>query len=131
MSVPILKSALIGALLISSIPTVVPAQTAPQPNSHNLRCLIVAALIANSPDPAQKQIGMLAGVFYAGEVFGADPQVNLAEALKKEASTLKPGELETIRASCGAEMQARGKQISEAGDALKGFNLPEAPPPVS
>jgi hypothetical protein len=126
-----IKSGLIGGLLLASAtPTGALAQTtAASADSHNLRCLIAAATVAENPDPNVKTIGLMAGMYYAGAVFAADPDIDLKVALKREALAMKAGDLASIAASCGAEMQARGKQLTDAGQALKDVKIPATPPP--
>jgi len=60
-------------------------------------------------------------MFYAAQIFGADPDIDLTNLLVSEAKIVATNGklLGELGKQCGADMQRRGKQISEAGAAIK------------
>jgi hypothetical protein len=98
-----------------------PAQIRPpQPDSaHSLQCFLAVSELAASDDPAVKMMGTMGALFFAGQVFGADPGIDLQAAVRDEARILTPQAMAALRTQCGAEMQKRGVEIQEAGQALQ------------
>jgi hypothetical protein len=71
-----------------------------------------------SEDPKNKTVSLLASNFFAGQIFGAAPDIDLSAALRREAPLLDEAATSALLVQCGREMVERGKQISAAGRAL-------------
>jgi hypothetical protein len=107
-----------AATAISLIAPPLSAQSTVSGTTHNVQCLIAVAELASSSDATTKSAGLLASVFFAGQVFGGNPAIDLTAAVKAEASKLTPEDIQGLQVRCGAEMKARGQQISAASAAL-------------
>ncbi len=103
------------------------AQSDSPATTHNVQCLIAVAELASSSDSTIKSVGLIASMFFAGQVFGGDPAIDLTAAVKAEASKLTPDEVKALQVRCGAEMKARGQQISAASAALLANDAARSP----
>lgn len=114
-----MKALFAGSVLLA-FAAVMPASAEPVSPAmkHNLQCFLAVSTLSSSRDPAHKTMGSMGALFFAGQVFGADPDVDLVVALKAEASTLQDEMIKPLLVECGREMSARGKQIQAAGAAL-------------
>jgi hypothetical protein len=106
-----------AATMVCLIATPALAQSV-TPETHNVQCLIAVAELVSSSDSTTKSVGLFASMFFAGQVFGGNPTVDLTAAVKAEASKLTPDDVKALQVRCGAEMKARGEQISAASAAL-------------
>lgn len=86
---------------------------------HPARCLIALATLASSDDASVKMSGLMGSLFFAGQIFGADPAVNLTTLLKREAAMMHDTQMRQSLVQCGEELKQRGGEISAAGEALK------------
>lgn len=87
--------------------------------AHYVQCFVATSTLAESEDPAIKFAGLLAANFYAGHIFGKTPDIDLTAALRREAPLLGDARIRSLLVECGAEMEARGKQITAAGQAVE------------
>jgi hypothetical protein len=101
-----------------------PASTAPAAAAddaalrHSVQCFIATSTLLLSEDPKNKTVSLLASNFFAGQIFGAAPDIDLSAALRREAPLLDEAATSALLVQCGREMVERGKQISAAGRAL-------------
>ncbi len=86
---------------------------------HNVQCFIATSTLAASSDKSQSSAGLMAAVFFAGKIFGSDPNVDLAAAVRAQASKLTQKQVNSLLAECGSEMRSRGVEITAADQALQ------------
>lgn len=98
------------------------AQTHDPAIRHSARCLIVVASLASSEDATLKMSGLMGSLFFAGQIFGAEPDIDLASLMKREAIDIDERLTKELLVQCGGELQRRGGQISAAGEALKAMS---------
>jgi hypothetical protein len=122
-----LKTIALATLLLALAPTT-PALAQPQSAAieHDVQCLLASAALLNADDPNAKNVGLMGAMFFGGQLFGADPDIDLTAALKSEAPKMTPDHLKVVLAACGAEMTRRGNQITAAGAALNAGASPPA-----
>jgi hypothetical protein len=109
---------LAAILILTAAPA--SAQSVGARRSHAMQCLLSmsaasgAATSATARDAAK--IGML---FFAAELFGMDPAIDLTATARAELPSLTRARAQTLVRQCGAEMQAKERQIAAIGTGLK------------
>ena len=83
---------------------------------EDLKCFGAISQLAISDDAETKSVGMMGSVFFAGKIFGANPDIDLNAALLSVAQSLEPEDMSQLFERCGAELTRRGKQVEAAGD---------------
>ena len=96
------------------------AQPLSPETAHEVQCFIAASSLVGNPDKNTSTIGLMGSFYFAGEVFGSDPHIDLAAAVKAEAQGLTDERVKALLTQCGAEMTDRGKEITAAGQQLQG-----------
>ena len=120
---------LLATIVAVSLSAPATAQTAAERQAHAVQCLLAMSAANGAATDATAEgaakIGML---FFAGEVFGMDPNVDLTAAARAQLPGLSRSKLQSLIPLCGAEMHARQRQISAIGPALSQGR--QAPPPT-
>jgi len=106
------------AVLIALAATPSLAQPAAPDTTHNAQCFVAIAVLANSDKPELKTMGLMGSIFFAGEIFGQNPHIDFTAAIKAAAAPMTNDQAQALRVQCGAEMAARGKEISAAGQSM-------------
>jgi hypothetical protein len=89
----------------------------------DLQCFIANTQLQGSPDPQIRTIGMMGGMFFAGKIFGAVPDIDLEAALEKVAREVSTTTPQQTLQRCGKEMEQRGNQIQAVGRKLSAKGL--------
>lgn len=86
----------------------------------DMECLAVAAVVAGRAQAgSEEQAGAAGGVmYYLGRLEGRTPGVDWLEQLRGHLLTLDDAGLAAAAPRCGAEMVAKGKALTEWGQAL-------------
>lgn len=114
-------TALAAASVVSAaLVTAGGAQAATGSANHDLQCFMAASQVALSDDQDTKSKGMMASLYFAGKIFGANPSIDLKAALAAEVERMEKVDMAALLKACGEEMETRGAQIQAAGDALDG-----------
>jgi hypothetical protein len=115
--------ALAAAALAASL-AATGAQAADTDTTSDVRCMVVAAAMAQNTDPNVQNVGLMAGLYYLGKLDGRDPRLDLEARLKQELAQMKPAEMVAEAQRCGAQLTARGKAMTEIGARLQGGKAP-------
>ena len=99
------------------------AQNADARVRYHAQCFLLFASLAENEDAGVKASGLMGSLFFAGQIFGADPSVDLERLLKVEALAMNDVRSQQILPQCGQEMQGRGAQITAAGKALEQLDM--------
>jgi hypothetical protein len=102
-------------LMMPALPTLVRAN---DNNTHNVRCFLATAQLSGSTDKNIATIGWGASLFFAGKIYGSNPNIDLLDAARQELPAMTTEVTKALLVECGAEMQGRGNQISAAGQGL-------------
>lgn len=86
---------------------------------HHVRCFIALASLTQSSDETVRGIGMMGSMFFAGQIFGSEPNIDLKSVTRAQVPSMTPATMKALQVECGQEMQNRGKEISAVGEALK------------
>lgn len=105
------------AVAVAALPAPLAAQG--EALSHSMQCFIATSTLTQSDDQTVKSAGLLGANFFAGQVFGASPDVDFWALLRREARFLDTARLTELLGECGAEMERRGKEIVAAAQALE------------
>jgi hypothetical protein len=98
---------------------------------HHVQCFVATSALIDRSEPVAKTSGLLASNFFAGQIFGAAPDIDFEAALRREVQGLDDAKYAALLKQCGAEMQNRGKQIQAAAAALEAAPPPPPPKPSS
>ncbi len=112
----------LGLFAAALVPVHAAAQTYDPAIRHSARCLIVVASLASSEDATLKMSGLMGSLFFAGQIFGAEPNIDLTSLMKREAVDIDERRTKELLVQCGGELQQRGGEISAAGEALKAMS---------
>ena len=116
----VLALALIGCLLGVGQPVfAAPSGAMSAATIHNVQCFIATSTLSASSDKSQSSAGLMGAIFFAGKIFGSDPNVDLTAAVRAQSSKLTQNQINSLLAECGTEMKARGNEITAAGQALQ------------
>lgn len=115
----ILTAVAAGSVMSAALALAGGAQAATSAGNHDLQCFIAASQIALSNDQDTKSQGLIASMFFAGKIFGANPSIDLKAALATETDRMAKLDMQALLKECGAEMKSRGDQIQVAGQALE------------
>ncbi|MBV8681321.1 MAG: hypothetical protein JO111_00500 [Caulobacteraceae bacterium] len=86
---------------------------------HSAQCFIVMISLTNSTDSSLQESGYVGSTFFAGQLFGADPNIDLASTIQTEVPRLTPEITKNLVAQCGAELVDKAKQITAARQILE------------
>lgn len=84
----------------------------------DVRCVIIGAQLASSPDAGQRSTAGLLLSYYVGRLDGRAPGLNLERLIAEELGKLTPVDLQVERRRCGDALSAKGKEIARIGDSL-------------
>ena len=104
------------------------ARDAALTRQHHVQCLIATVTLTGSEDPDLSRNAYMASLFFAGQLFGSNPTIDLPQAVKAELPKLDAEKLATLAGECGAELAARGQQLSAVEQALAEEGGPLASP---
>jgi hypothetical protein len=95
------------------------AQAAPKYSVHDMQCFIAASELADTADNADsKNTGLMAAMYFAGKIYGANPKIDFTAALDAETDKYEGIDKTALMKECGAELEAHGNEIEAAGKAL-------------
>ena len=92
--------------------------------TSDVRCMVVAAAMAQNTDPKVQNAGVMAGLYDLGKLDGREPNLDLEARLKQELAQMKPAEMMSEAQRCGAQLTARGKTVTEIGARLQAGKAP-------
>lgn len=130
---------LLAALMLAplSLGVVTPAGAAPahkaaapagatSPVTADVRCLMT--MIAFGQDKSRAQAGQVGAYFFSGRISARAPGFDLASAMKAQAPTLGPTQLQAELKRCGPLVAASSQSLQAAINSLR---PPGAPPPAA
>ncbi len=86
---------------------------------HDIQCFVATSSLIGNSNKSVSMVGMMDSFFFAGQLFGAEPKIDLTAALKEYGSHLGPDQIKSLLVECGAEMKARGHEMTAAGEELE------------
>jgi hypothetical protein len=116
--------AAMAALPVAPLPAAAQESAA---SKHNVECFLVVGALSENKDPKARTFGAMASNFFAGQIFGADPKIDLTAAMRREAKQMNEARFKTLLKQCTDEMKARHDQVTAAGKALSAEAAAAAP----
>jgi hypothetical protein len=97
----------------------------------DVRCLAVGLRISQSPDPAQKNAGLMVTLYYLGRLDGRTPTLGLEDLIAQEIEKMNDAVFRAEAMRCGNHLTVRGQQLTEIGEDLvkRGQALQQQPTP--
>ena len=132
-----LSTPLLAALLVAaaspSFAAPAPA-AAVNPNTADVRCLLTMTAVASNKE--RQQAGQVGVYFFAGRLSARSPGFDLAAAVKAEAPTLGPQQLQAELQRCGPLVAAAAQKTQTAINSLRPPGAPApapagSPPPAA
>ena len=107
--------------LISALAMSVPPQAQAQAkvDPGDLECLAIAFMMVGNKDDSIKQIGLMTSLYYLGKIDSKNPTTDLEQPIYDELTKITPVTAEAIGKRCGAELQARGKSLTDVGQRIE------------
>ncbi len=124
MAIGLIMTAMAGMLPMGTAT----ARDATLTRQHHVQCLIATVTLTGSEDQDLSRNAYMASLFFAGQLFGNNPTIDLAQAVKAEIPKLDAEKLATLAGECGAELAARGQQLSAVEQVLAEAGGPLASP---
>ena len=109
---------MVGFVALAAAAPALAAEPAPAGPAHDVRCFLALSTLADSKVASEHQTGILGAMYFAGKLFGANPNIDLTAALKAEAATVTEADMAQAFPACGDEMATRGGQMQAASAAL-------------
>lgn len=100
----------LGLLLVSA-----GAAAAPPVDSADVRCFLVAAEMSDTKDKAVETAASIMMFYYLGRIDAKDPAANVEALVEQEVARLTDADKKQLLASCSAQVQRRGKELSGGG----------------
>ena len=107
---------MIGAAMLAAAAA---APATPADDAADMRCLIVAAELADNGDKEIEEAGTLMTIYFLGRLDGRSPGANLEEMLIREAGAMSEEDRQRLLISCSAQLELRGKQVEALGNRLQ------------
>ena len=104
------QSALGLAFLIST------SAATPAEQAKDVRCFIVAAETADSKDKEVETAGSIMLFYFLGRLDASSPGADLEALISREAERMTEAEKKEAFASCAAQVEKRGKDLSAMGE---------------
>jgi hypothetical protein len=128
---PVMRPSAAAALTTAILAMAPQARAQPAVDPADLQCLVFSFALADSKEETARSAGSLAAFYFLGKIDGKTPGANLDDPIIALAKTLKPEDVQKYATRCGAELQGRGKSISELGERLQKAAASEPPPPAT
>ncbi|MEC3910773.1 hypothetical protein U5A82_09895 [Sphingobium sp. CR2-8] len=109
-------------MAVMPLPGAAKAQTHHPAVRHAVRCFIVVSSLATNEDATMKMSGLIGSMFFADQIFGAEPDIDLTSLMTREAIDIDESQTRTLLVQCGEELKQRGGQITAAGNALSAMS---------
>jgi len=96
------------------------AELAEERQVHSMQCLLaMSAANGGAPDATARDAAKIGMLFFAGQLSGLDPDLDLPAAARAQLPVLTREKLQALIPQCGAEMRQRQAQLAALGPALK------------
>ena len=110
-----LGAAALGAAAMS--PTPAQAQAA-DPNTADVRCMVVTLNLIGSGDAQQRQAGQGAILYFLGRIDARAPGYNLEDAVFAQSRAMSANDLKSEGERCGGMLIARGQELTAIGQRI-------------
>ena len=131
------KTLLVAAAVVAATPVMAAPARKPaaagavSPVTADVRCLMT--MIAFGQDKSRAQAGQIGAYFFSGRISARAPGFDLASAMKAQAPTLGPAQLQAELKRCGPMVAAASHSLQGAINSLRppGSTPAAAPPPAN
>lgn len=109
------------SLLAMVLAATLGGQSAPDPNTDDVRCVAVVALLISQTADDKAKTGLAAGMMYfLGKIDARTPGYDLESALRRISDAVDKGEsLAADAKRCGEILQERGRYMMDFGQRMK------------
>ena len=77
--------------------------------------MVVALNLLSSQAPQQREIGMMAAMYYFGRLDGQAPHADIERLIENTAALMTPAEFKLDAVRCGQSLQTKGQEITRIG----------------
>jgi hypothetical protein len=116
---PIVIATMFGLLSLASAARAAPEASANDETSADVRCVVVAFGLVQSPDPQVKALATGASLYFVGRIRGRSPDLDLEAAIINQVGTMAPEDLRDELQRCSGVLQAEGGKLQQVGADLK------------
>jgi hypothetical protein len=112
------------AMLLASISLATAARAAPDgsandQNDADVRCVVIAFGLVQSPDPQVKALATGASLYFVGRLRGRAPDLDLEAAIVKQVGAMTPEDMRDELQRCSGVLQVEGGKLQVIGADLK------------
>ncbi len=111
---PILLAALAATTALAT-----GARPAEADNVADVRCVVVAMGLTQSPDPQVKALAAAATLYYVGRLDGRAPDLDLEPAMVRQVNSMSMDDMRGELQRCAGALQARGDKLKAIGADLQ------------
>lgn len=91
------------------------ARASDQSLNADVRCVVVALHLLSSQTPQQREIGMMAAMYYFGRLDGQSPHADIEHLIESAAAQMTNADLKSDAIRCGKSLQTKGQEITKIG----------------
>ena len=108
----------IGGFVLLLFGCCLPAAAIAPESTADVRCLISAVSLLQSPNNSVRAAAAASALYYLGRLDGREPGLDLQEIILAEAGKMTSTQLRVETEACGKELSARGAAIDSIGRKL-------------
>ena len=106
------------------------ADSGADPDTNDVRCVIVYIEMAQSNQPLLQTSGMYGQLYWIGKLDGRDPKFDLEKRMAAEIPKMNGAFLKTEALRCSTELMKRGQKEADMGEDLAKKFPKDAPKPL-
>jgi len=123
---PIVIATMFGLLCLASAARAAPDVGANDDTSADVRCVVVAFGLVQSPDPQIKALATGASLYFVGRIRGRSPGLDLEAAIVKQVGAMAPEDMRDELQRCSSELKVEGGKLQVMGADLKALGAASA-----
>jgi hypothetical protein len=113
------RLSIVLALVFGSLSLASAARAADDENAADVRCVVIAFGLTQSPDPQVKAFAAGASLYFVGRVRGRAPNLDLEAAIVKQVSAMTPQLMRGETQRCSGVLQEEGGKLRTIGEDMR------------
>jgi len=99
------------AMLAGSLSLATAARSADDENTADVRCVVIAFELSQSPDPQLKSLATTAGLYFVGRLSGRAPELDLEAAMLEQFKAMSVEDRQSEQQRCGAILEGQANRL--------------------
>ncbi|HEX5206261.1 MAG TPA: hypothetical protein VFW10_00520 [Steroidobacteraceae bacterium] len=110
-----IRAAMVWIFIAVILWQIEPARASDASIDADVRCIVVALHLLASQEPRQREIGIMAGLYFFGRLDGQSPNADIEHLIKSVAAQMTDAEFKSEAVRCGKSLQTKGQEITRIG----------------